>query len=104
MERKEWLGKFEYNHILLNTMLKAIPNFDKHNETKMIRLALKYYTTLDRISSMVLKNRTMPEMRTITWGVEQKIRTARGLLRIEFEKRKIPNELESKLPDIERKY
>ena len=104
MNRKEWLGKFEYNHILLNTMIKAIPNFKKHDDTYVIRKSLKYYATLDRISLMVLKNRTMPEMRTTTWGIETKIGTAKELLKEALEERHIPNEWESKLPDIERKY
>jgi hypothetical protein len=100
MNCKEWLGKFEYIHTLLNTMLEAIPNFQKHNEIFVIRKSLKYYSTLDYASKMVLKNRTMPEMRTSTYLIEQKIGTARELLRIELEKRKIPNEWDSKLPKL----
>ncbi|MBL7014799.1 MAG: hypothetical protein ISR79_00365 [Nitrosopumilus sp.] len=104
MNRKEWLGKFEYNHILLNTMIEAIPNFEKHDDTYVIRKSLKYYATLDRISLMVLKNRTMPEMRTITCGIENKITIAKELLAKELERKNILNEWGSKLPDIERKY
>jgi hypothetical protein len=100
MIRQEWISKFEYNHILLDTMIQAIPNFEKHNEKFIIKKALKYYSQINTGSILVLKNRTMPEMRTSTYLIEQKIGTAKELLRIELEKRKIPNEWDPKLPNL----
>lgn len=81
-------------------MLKAIPNFDKRNEKFVMKKSSKYYAQINTASIMVLKNRTMPEMKTSTYLIENKIARARELLQIEFDKRGITNEWDPKLPSL----
>lgn len=106
MIRNEWLNQFNRFDIWLNTMLDAIPNFDRLKRTDkfVIEKSIKYYTQLNTISIKILENNGMPYMGLSTFDMENKVGTAKELLREALEKRKIPNEWEETLPDIERKY
>lgn len=106
MNRNEWLGKFEGYNIWLNSMLKAIPNFDRLNRTDefVIKKSSKYYAQLNTISLKILENRKMPYMRLSTFDMENRIEVAKELLKEALEKRHIPNEAYYILPDIGMKY
>jgi len=106
MNRDEWLGKFEGLDIWLNSMLKAIPNFDRMNrkEDFVIKKSRKYYTQINTISLKILENREMPYMRLDTFDMETRIERAKESLKEALEKRHSPNEWDSLLPNISRKY
>jgi len=88
----------------LDTMLKAIPNFKKHKEDYIIEKSRIYYRQIHTISLKILENREMPYMRLSTFDMENRVERAKELLKKALEKRHIPNEWKSKIPDIERKY
>ena len=62
MNRNEWLSKFEGYNIWSNSMLEAIPNFDRLNRTEdfVIEKSEKYYSQIKIISLKILENRKMP--------------------------------------------
>ena len=100
IDKQKWHIEFEYWEILMNTMLKAIPNFEKHDESFVRTKALKYYTTINTISLKILYNRKMPRMKLNTFDIEKKVKKARELLREQISKKEIPNEWDSKLPNL----
>ena len=102
MNRDEWLAKFEGFDIWLNSMLQAIPNFDRLNRKDefVIEKSRKYYQQINTVSLKVLENRTMPYMRLNTFHMENKIERAKDLLKEALEKRNIFNQWESLLPSL----
>lgn len=99
LNRQTWLEKSEAYDILLNTMLEAIPKFDRKKEYRVKQLYLKYYGTLDLISRRIIENKHHKEM--IIYTLIKKVRRARELLKEALEKRKIINIWDSMLPDID---
>ncbi len=102
MNRNEWLSKFEGYNIWLNSMLDAIPNFDRLNRKDdfVIEKSKKYYTQLNIVSLKILENRKMPYMRLSTFDMENRVECAKELLKETLEKRRIPNELYYTLPKL----
>ena len=101
MNRNDMLGQFEHKNTQLNTMIEAIPNFKKRDEKFMLNKASKYYNRLQLISTLIQKNRTMPELCVSTFDIEKKVKYARELLLIEFQKRDIPNKWDPLLPNLD---
>ena len=102
MNRNEWAGKFELYNIWLNSMLDAIPNFDRLNRTDdfIIKKSNKYYSQINIISLKILENRKMPYMRLSTLDMENRIEGVKELLKEALEKRRIPNESYYTLPRL----
>ena len=102
MNRNEWLGMFEGFDNWLNTMLEAIPNFDRLNRTDdfIIKKSKKYYSQINTMSLKILENRKMPHMRLSTFDMENRIEGVKELLKEALEKRRIPNESYYTLPRL----
>jgi hypothetical protein len=101
IDKQKWHAEFEYWNILMNTMLKAIPNFERQDSDFVLRKALKYYATINTISLKIIMNRKNPWLRLITTDIEYKVIKARVLLLDQISKKEIPNEWDSKLPNLE---
>ena len=101
MNRKEWHAKFFTYNAIIENMLVAIPNFSNHKDSFVIAKSMKYYGTINTISLKILENRNMPYMKLTTYGLDDKIEQAKNILRIQLEKRNIPNKWASLLPNID---
>ena len=101
IDKQKWHIEFEYWNILMNTMLKAIPNFENHDENFVLTKARKYYATINTISLKIILNKKNPGLRLSTRCIEYKVTKARALLLDQLSKRDIPNQWDSKLPSLE---
>jgi len=102
MNRNDWINKFNGYTVWLDTMLKAIPNFDKMNRKDdfVIKKSTTYYKQISIISLKILENKKMPYMKLNTFDMENRIEGAKELLKEALEKRHIPNELYYTLPNL----